>query len=292
MRVRAALAYVSLVAFVAGTFGAACWGWAIYRTPQLAETTVAGVPSPLVGLGSFLLLAALSGGTAGSYVERATGHGTAFDAIAWLFIVLCSFVLPPLGLVVGVASALPPLLGVLPWREIVRDDGDRRQRRFKRVGTHGVPLGAGRMVFALGVPILSGVYFVPQAVDAWVSGASWEEVERVLSVPAEPFVGSTCWRDADCARVGEGAFCDRGGWCSIPCDGLCPEAAPGRPPTFCIERADAPGDGRCVARHDARTNRGCERVVGSEPVSRPRFVGRSGAEPRSARVCLPPQSGE
>ncbi|MFW5877272.1 MAG: hypothetical protein ACOCXM_11090 [Myxococcota bacterium] len=288
MRARTIAAWVSLFAFLGGLAGAVYWAWAMYRTPSLREETLGGVPVMLVLLGVAALLGALSAGAAGSLIDKATGHVDAKGSIVWMLILLAAFLVPPVGFVAGIASALPPLLGFLPWKDWRKLGA--AGRRWIRVGAHGIPLGAGRLVFSLGVGALALLAFAPQSVDAWISGASWQHVKRGLGAPHEPFVGSTCWRDANCAGLGDGAFCDPRGVCSTSCEGTCAEPDPGHPPTFCIERADSPGEGRCVAQPDRATNPNCEDVPGTEAQPRERFVGDSDAEPRTARVCLPAEA--
>ena len=81
-----------------------------------------------------------------------------------------------------------------------------------------------------------------------------------------------------CAPMGLGA-----GYCSIPCEGLCPDA--GDVQTFCVE-LDEDGGGRCLAKATAANDQ-CDALPGTRAESRSRFRGSSGANAATAMVCVP-----
>lgn len=98
------------------------------------------------------------------------------------------------------------------------------------------------------------------------------------------FVGQACERDAQCAFA-TGGFCHEAGFCSIPCNNLCPDR-PGLARTFCIaDDAATTPRGICVSR-SATENHMCADVPGTVPESRMRY-GTSGTTAVSQTVCAP-----
>lgn len=99
------------------------------------------------------------------------------------------------------------------------------------------------------------------------------------------FVGDSCVHDEDCAfSSGESqGFCHPAGFCTIPCEGLCPDQS-GKASTFCVEDPDNGGHGICVATPVA-DNGHCALVPGSASVTLPRFVGSSGVNVNEKAVC-------
>lgn len=116
-----------------------------------------------------------------------------------------------------------------------------------------------------------------------------------VTPPPGRFVGDACEVDVDCnfaSKVASGQ-CHRfrpeggdfeAGFCTLPCDGTCPDKA-GASPTFCAS-LDGGLTGRCVARSH-EVNQECAAIIGTTPVEADRFIGDSGASPASAEVCLP-----
>lgn len=109
-----------------------------------------------------------------------------------------------------------------------------------------------------------------------------------------PFVGTGCENDDDCQFDvdGEFGFCltfeslseGRSGFCTLTCEGYCPDKA-GRAGTFCIE-SPAEGLGVCASK-SGEENDDCTTVPGTLVAERDRFIGNSGAPVSSANVCAP-----
>ena len=102
-----------------------------------------------------------------------------------------------------------------------------------------------------------------------------------------PFVGDGCGENEDCGEQIEGkaAFC-LSGFCTIDCEGYCPDRA-GRAPTFCAPDPTENGTrGVCVSKSTAG-NSHCGDVPGSVEDDSERFVGGSNAPQSTATVCLP-----
>jgi hypothetical protein len=109
-----------------------------------------------------------------------------------------------------------------------------------------------------------------------------------IAVPPPAWIGSACSTDADCAfsAGGAAAACLKAsagasmGFCSIPCQGYCPDKA-GANRTFC---ASWNGGGRCMAKVGAE-NEACGDIPGTHASLVKRFVGSSGASAAEASVC-------
>ncbi len=106
-----------------------------------------------------------------------------------------------------------------------------------------------------------------------------------------PFIGSSCGDDTECdfSASGEDGFCttyDGGGFCSLGCEGYCPDRY-GAAPTFCVA-FDGPNgvSGGCVSKASAE-NGYCGDLPGTTPTSVDRYVGSSGVSNATAEVCLP-----
>lgn len=113
--------------------------------------------------------------------------------------------------------------------------------------------------------------------------------------PARPFVGDVCASDADCDFAdGETAgFChawttedgsESHGFCSLKCDGFCPDMS-GKASTFCTS-LDEGATGSCVSFPD-ELNQQCRGIPGTVAADRDRFIESSGASARTANVCVP-----
>lgn len=104
----------------------------------------------------------------------------------------------------------------------------------------------------------------------------------------QKFVGDKCSTDADCmfTAAGKAGSCHPAGFCTIACEGSCPDLA-GRAPTFCIadERAANPA-GMCVSKA-ASQNMACASLPDTENRTEPRFIGSSTSAPATANVCAP-----
>jgi hypothetical protein len=128
-----------------------------------------------------------------------------------------------------------------------------------------------------------------------------------IQVPAGPqpgFVGSPCTEDleslpeeqqasyATCefSASGESGFCypfttpagEDLGVCSLMCAGYCPDQ--GSVTTFCAELEA--GAGFCVLKASTN-NHDCADIPGTIAKEVDRFIGSSGAAPKTARVCMP-----
>ena len=98
------------------------------------------------------------------------------------------------------------------------------------------------------------------------------------------FVGDPCSSDGEC-DFATGAFCHRAGFCTLECEGYCPDRSD-RPLTFCAEDPDVLGSGICLGRSSS-ANAYCSSVPGTLEQSVPRFVGGSGASAATANACVP-----
>lgn len=108
---------------------------------------------------------------------------------------------------------------------------------------------------------------------------------RIATEADEPWLGEPCTSDGECAFAagGKAATCLLSGglgYCTIPCEGYCPDRA-GEAPTFCGKVA---GAGRCMAKA-APENEGCAAIPGTKPRAVERFVGTSGAAAKVATAC-------
>ncbi|MBA2540983.1 MAG: polysaccharide deacetylase family protein [Deltaproteobacteria bacterium] len=117
--------------------------------------------------------------------------------------------------------------------------------------------------------------------------AAWPKLHGSAPV-AQKFIGDKCTTDADCAFTasGKAGACHPAGFCTIVCEGSCPDLA-GRAPTFCIadERAANPA-GMCVSKA-ATQNMACASLPDTENRTEPRFIGTSTSTPATANVCAP-----
>lgn len=104
--------------------------------------------------------------------------------------------------------------------------------------------------------------------------------------PVTPgFIGDHCSTDAECAFT-PGAFCHPAGFCSLGCEGYCPDKR-GKAGTFCT--SDPSGDvagGMCVSKSQS-TNRFCSDVTGTTARSVSRYRGASGAPSATTTACVP-----
>ncbi|HNZ22381.1 MAG TPA: polysaccharide deacetylase family protein [Polyangiaceae bacterium] len=105
---------------------------------------------------------------------------------------------------------------------------------------------------------------------------------------SSPFIGSACEDHDDCnfTAVNEAGFCqtyEGGGFCSISCNGTCPDKA-GMAPTFCVSLDG--NSGQCVAKSSA-ANGYCADLPGTTAKPMSRFIGTSSAPASTADVCVP-----
>jgi hypothetical protein len=101
------------------------------------------------------------------------------------------------------------------------------------------------------------------------------------------FVGDPCACESDCGFWADGqpSFCHAGGFCSIPCDGYCPDMT-GRAATFCAVDITDSSTGVCVSKSSS-TNGHCADLSKTIEHEVDRFVLNSGAAKTSAEVCMP-----
>jgi peptidoglycan/xylan/chitin deacetylase (PgdA/CDA1 family) len=101
-----------------------------------------------------------------------------------------------------------------------------------------------------------------------------------------PFVGDACTGDGECAFDADAscALNADGGFCTLPCEGYCPDAS-GKASTFCAS-LDGGVTGSCVSKA-SDLNENCALVPGTRPQQASRFVGQSGAPASTATVCIP-----
>lgn len=113
----------------------------------------------------------------------------------------------------------------------------------------------------------------------------------VAEVVPTSWLGEPCNQDAQCIRSGNiPATCvipagTRWGFCSVSCDGLCPDR-PGHAETFCATaRMVGFNDiGLCMAKADS-VNGYCTQYPDFEPFTAERFVDQSNYQSRTATVC-------
>ena len=136
-----------------------------------------------------------------------------------------------------------------------------------------------------------GLLFAYYPDQGWLSSSRW-----LQNQPPTPWVGTVCdGTDGGCAftAAGKTGFCHTyamtgdltGGYCSLPCEGSCPDRS-GSAPTFCV--SDGASGGQCVVKADAR-NHYCADLPGTQSTQADRFIGQSGAAPATATVCLEPR---
>ena len=121
----------------------------------------------------------------------------------------------------------------------------------------------------------------------WFSGGS--------SVPSDPWIGTPCTEHAacdfdaggklpECSAWHDAEVDDVFGYCTVACEGGCPDAA-GYAPTFCID--NGLGFGQCAATAGPK-NDDCALIPGTEPRVMERFIGQSGAPAAVQTVCVRP----
>lgn len=181
-------------------------------------------------------------------------------------------------------STLLLLLGLTRTAEGVRVHGVRYVPMFMDKGGRRelVALSpGGPHADSLGLTLeMFGGYNLARAGDPLVLDPQCDPTWRAPRLtPA--FVGDACSRDEDCDFAAD-ARCHDAGFCTVPCEGYCPDRA-GRAPTFCVTDGDG---GACVSR-SSTANHACADVPGTAPAMADRHVGDSGAAPAQAEVCLP-----
>ena len=113
-----------------------------------------------------------------------------------------------------------------------------------------------------------------------------------LNRSGRAFIGDPCSCEQDCAfwNAGVQGFCHPAGFCSLPCEGTCPDAS-GKASTFCIEDTnsmsiDLAFGGICVSKAE-EVNGHCADLPETLDQSQPRFVGTSSSSQKDALVCVP-----
>lgn len=110
------------------------------------------------------------------------------------------------------------------------------------------------------------------------------------SAPPAPvaFVGDACKADTECGFSvwGTTGKCHAAGFCSIGCEGFCPDQA-GKPSTFCVQDpTNATPAGICVPMA-VNQNGHCADLPGTIDASAERYIGSSNAPAKTAEVCMP-----
>ena len=110
--------------------------------------------------------------------------------------------------------------------------------------------------------------------------------QQCLSRSGRAFVGDPCSCNQDCAfwNSGKQGFCHEAGFCSLPCEGICPDLY-GKASTFCIANEDERG-GMCVSKAED-LNGHCADLPQTLDLTRSRFVGDSSSVSKDALVCAP-----
>lgn len=173
----------------------------------------------------------------------------------------------------------------------------------------------------LGFTVVERDEVVPECIDgsrSWCYGRGWDttrwyaptrsaalraidDIELLLQAlvqggpaPVPPWVGSVCQADGDCAFSASGAqgFCHLftadgvpAGFCSLACEGTCPDRAD-RGTTFCV--ADVTRGGGLCAQKAGATNHDCADIPGTRALRRDRYIGESSASAKTAVVCVDP----
>lgn len=132
---------------------------------------------------------------------------------------------------------------------------------------------------------------VPDDADA-------DQPDANSGILASSWLGEPCSEDAHCIRTGNvPASCvipdgNRWGFCTVSCDGLCPDR-PGHAETFCAAaRMIGFNDiGLCMAKSES-TNGYCSQYPDFETFTADRFLEQSSYRARTATVCVvaPPRS--
>jgi len=102
------------------------------------------------------------------------------------------------------------------------------------------------------------------------------------------FIGDACTTNAQCMFTAAGAAgrCHPAGFCTISCNGSCPDLA-GKAPTFCIaDNASTVAGGICASKA-ASQNSQCTALTGTTKRFADRFIGTSTAVAAQAEVCAP-----
>ncbi len=108
-----------------------------------------------------------------------------------------------------------------------------------------------------------------------------------VTPPPQKFIGDACTTNAQCAFTANGqqGRCSSAGFCTISCQGSCPDLS-GKAPTFCIADAASTGAGLCVSKAHALNNN-CALLPNTTRRDADRFLGTSNAAPARANVCAP-----
>jgi hypothetical protein len=142
----------------------------------------------------------------------------------------------------------------------------------------------------------------PQPSDPQPSDPQPSDPQPSDPQPSDPqpnvnsWIGDPCDSDLDCAFNADGVIgkcfmehhpASGMGFCSIPCNGFCPDAV-NEAITFCVP-TQAMGlnlGGVCMSKSGA-TNDYCQRYPGFVATDVMRYIGNSNASSSSAEVCLP-----
>jgi peptidoglycan/xylan/chitin deacetylase (PgdA/CDA1 family) len=122
------------------------------------------------------------------------------------------------------------------------------------------------------------------------------ETFPLLNGETLPWVGDVCDEDSICdySHEDESGWCfefvdslasDLGGFCSLSCEGYCPDST-GKAQTFCVADPNDDNKGICVPK-SSNLNNDCLGLPGTQPIEAERFVGNSSAYETTAVVCLP-----
>ncbi|MFZ4736305.1 MAG: polysaccharide deacetylase family protein [Bradymonadia bacterium] len=102
------------------------------------------------------------------------------------------------------------------------------------------------------------------------------------------FIGDVCVTDGDCGFSiwNEAGKCHAAGFCTIPCEGYCPDQS-GKAATFCVQDPlQTVPTGICVPQATS-ANGHCADLPETLDASAERYIGSSTAQARSAEVCMP-----
>lgn len=117
---------------------------------------------------------------------------------------------------------------------------------------------------------------------------SAEELNKCFYNSERAFIGDPCGcqRDCDFYAGSQKGFCHPAGFCSLACEGGCPDVL-NKAQTFCIADPHAQEEvGICVPK-SAEQNGHCADLPETVDDQRERFIGSSSSRPSSAEVCAP-----
>jgi hypothetical protein len=117
-------------------------------------------------------------------------------------------------------------------------------------------------------------------------GALTSNEDGCVNATGRRFIGDPCACESDCGFWADGraSTCHVGGFCTIPCEGYCPDLS-GRASTFCATDTIS-SLGVCASKSSSE-NGHCADLSKTVDTEIQRYIGNSGASSVKADVCLP-----